>query len=332
MHALIRSARANCTVFTPFYSRDGLSLVDTALRRAVPLTVWTRLSLRDWANGAADPEALCTLLVKLENSQRPPQLFTNKKLHAKAYFADTSSALVGSANLSKGGFDTNVELMVQLDGEDAATALSVLTLASSLRAVPVTTDDLAKWVSRHKKLIKRARANLKKGLRDLDVAQQDTDAAIGERPLLEPTRPILEEFVQWLVRNPGLPGAAQVATHHSEKKIRRQQGHVKQCFSGVFRFLQEHPAWIQPLTAIAGTPDGLRALGASLLTDWSSHLQAHANAHSDFYSYATLRRILTQTCGGLHEGGGGGDATLKRVFPLVARFISERGNRFNTEP
>jgi phosphatidylserine/phosphatidylglycerophosphate/cardiolipin synthase-like enzyme len=174
LHSLVRSARKSCTVFSPFYSKGGLTLLDNALRPSVALTIWTRRSLRDWASGASDPETLCEFLVKLAKSRHAVTLFINRILHAKAYFADASSALVGSANLSTGGFETNVELMVQLDGEDAETALEALTAASSLRAVQVDSDELADWVTRHRQLIKRARTNLEQGFREIAQAEEET--------------------------------------------------------------------------------------------------------------------------------------------------------------
>jgi len=331
LRSLLQSARRDCIVFSPFYSSEGLTLIDNSLRRSVPITFWTRLSLRDWASGVSNPEALCSLLIKLDSTRRPPQLFTNRALHAKAYFADTSSALVGSANLSRGGFETNVELMVHLEGENAETALKVLTVACSPRAIPVNINDLSKWVSRNLKLIKRAKANLNSALHELDVAQQETDTEIGEATLVEPTQTLLEEFVQWLAQNRSLPGAAHLVTLHNDRVVQRQQGHVKQCFSGVFRFLQEYPSWIQKLSDAAEAADGMIAPGGDLLRDWSSHLQTHANASSDLYSYTTLRAELPPSRGGTHRTGGGAGTTLRRVFPLVARFLSQRGHRLKNQ-
>ncbi|HEY7330651.1 MAG TPA: phospholipase D-like domain-containing protein [Gemmataceae bacterium] len=315
-------------MFSPFYSMEGLNVIDNSLRRSVALTFWTRLSLRDWASGVSDPEALLSLVRKLSNTQRSAQLFTNKKLHAKAYFADQDEGLVGSANLSKGGFQTNVELMVHLDGNDARAALDVLTVASSQRVELYTSDQLAEWVTRHSKLIKRARAKLKEGLQELELAEE-AETGRAQPSLREPTDSTLDEFVEWLGNNLNLTGASQLLQRHIDKQRLRQQGHVKQCFAGAFRFFQEYPSWIQRLTHAAETADGLAELHGALLTDWSSHLQTHASAFNDLYSYSTLRKILPPNCGGLHRGGGGGGKTLKRILPLVARFISQQGQRPN---
>jgi PLD-like domain len=324
VRSLVQSARQDCTIFTPFYSFDGLSLLDASLRRTVALNFWTRLSLRDWAMGVSDPESLCKLLVKLDSTQRPTHLFRHRTLHAKAYFADSSSALVGSANLSKGGFETNVELMVQLSGTSAADTKKVLTTAASPGAVLVTTDELAHWISSNGKRIKQAQSQLKQGLRELEIAQRETDEELGERPTTEPTQVLLDEFVEWLANNRGLPAAPHLIKLHEDRVIQRQQGHVKQCFAGAFRFLQEYPTWIQELAQAAQNADGMVTPRGDLLRDWIKHLETHRNASNDLYSYSTLRRELPESRGGTHRGGGGAGTTLKRILPLVARFLSQR--------
>lgn len=325
LRSLVQSAHDTCTVFSPFYSNDGLELIENSLCRSVSFNMWTRLSLRDWASGVADPEALCKLLAKLEDTRRPTQLITNAKLHAKAYFADVSSALVGSANLSRGGFATNVELMVELDAEGASEALNVLTVASSQLAVPIANEELESWVAQHAELVQRARTNLRKNLDELDAAQRDIDIGIDETPaVIEPTQELLDEFVGWLAVNRHLPGAAHLVTLHHDHVVQRQQGHVKQCFSGVFRFLQEYPSWIQRLSEAADAADGMVRPGGWLFSDWSSHLEEHADVFSDLYSYETLRRVLPANCGGTHTSGGGAGTTLRRILPLVALFMLNR--------
>lgn len=327
LSSLLKSARAECTVFTPFYSSNGLALVESCLDRSVSITIWTRLSLRDWATGASDPEALSGLLQRLESAGRTCTLFVNRSLHAKAYFADAAAALVGSANLTDGGFQSNIELVVRIDGDSARCALGLLTVACSSRAVAVPLADLTSWVLSNRKLIRKARSDIKKGLRALDSAQAEADSLVGESPLVEPTHELLNEFVQWMGLNRNLPGAVHLLELHKDRVVQRQQGHVKQCFAGAYRFLQEHPSWIQKLTQAAEAGAGMFDPGGALLRDWSFHLQAHATAANELYSYATLRAVLPRSRGGSHRTGGGASATLRRILPLVASFITSRSAR-----
>jgi hypothetical protein len=263
----------------------------------------------------------------LSKSKRDFTLFVNPKLHAKAYFADLTHALVGSANLTTAGFNTNVELMLQLEGQAAKAALETVKVASSTLAKSISAADLSEWVRRYSALIERVKRHLKKELRILDDLPTDSDATLGvsDHPALDPTRDTLQSFIGWLKANRHLPGAAYLTVLHSDKVIQRRQGHVKQCFSGVFRFLQEFPSWIQRLAAAAVSPDGIMEPDEWLLRDWSEHLARHARDVTDLYSYATLRALLRPNLGGvLPSAGGGASGTLKRIFPLFALFFKEQ--------
>jgi hypothetical protein len=327
LSSLLKSTKANCTVFTPFYSQDGLTLIDASVRSSVAVTMWTRLSLREWASGVANPPALQSLLDKLKNTNRPVKLFANQILHAKAYFADASSALVGSANLTKSGFDTNVELMVRIDGAEASNALSLLTTASATRATTVTQQQLAKWIHDNAKRVARAKDALNKEYAQLQEGAAKAGAALEPAPIQEPTQALLENFVRWLIANRSLEGASHLVRLHEDHVVQRQQGHVKQCFAAVFRFLQAHPSWIQRLSADAAKAKGIMTPSIDLLRDWTAHLNANRAISSDMYKYATLIAELPPSQGGTHHTGGGAGTTLKRIFPLVARFLSERGTQ-----
>ncbi len=327
LRSLIRLSKASFTAFSPYYSLDGLKLIETSVPPTARIEFWTRLSLRDWAAGAADPLALSRLMSLLSNGQRDLTLFVNPKLHAKAYFADLTHALVGSANLTTGGFNTNVELMLQLEGEAATAALETLKVASSPLAKPISAEDLSEWVRRYSAQIARVKRHLIKEQQVLDDLQSDSDAALGmsDHPALEPTHGTLQSFIAWLKTHQNLAGAAYLSFLHSDKVVQRRQGHVKQCFSGVFRFLQEYPSWIQRLAAAAVSPDGIIDPDEWLLRDWSEHLARHSADVTDLYSYPTLRALLRPNLGGvLPASGGGASGTLKRLFPLVALFFKEQ--------
>ena len=57
---------------------------------------------------------------------------------------------------------------------------------------------------------------------------------------------------------------------------------------------------------------------------WIRHLDEHATKQGAGWDYAVLRGILPPSLGGTRTGGGGGSSTLKRMLPLVARFLHHR--------
>jgi hypothetical protein len=330
--SLLKSAKANCTVFSPFFSKEGLTLIDASVHSSVSVTMWTRLSLREWASGVTDPPALQSLLDRLKNTSRPVKLFANQILHAKAYFADKSAALVGSANLTRGGFDTNVELMVRVEGAEASNALSLLTTASATRATSVTQQQLAKWIHDNASRVALAKESLEKEFAQLQDDAAKAGTAIKPAAIEEPTPALLEKFVRWLVANRSLEGASHLVKLHQDRVVQRQQGHVKQCFAAVFRFLQAHPSWIQRLSTDAAKASGIMTPSKDLLRDWTAHLKVNRTASNELYKYSTLIAELPPSQGGTHDTGGGAGTTLKRIFPLVARFLSERGAQLIEHP
>ena len=140
---------------------------------------------------------------------------------------------------------------------------------------------------------------------------------------LEPTEATLDQFVAWLREHRDLPGAPDLFELHSDKIVQRRQGHVKQCFAGVYRFLQEYPDWIDYLATARTNARGLFEPDASLLKDWTAHLRQHRSDENPLYGYQILRNVLRPNLGGvLNKPGGGASGTLKRMFPLVARFVA----------
>jgi hypothetical protein len=138
----------------------------------------------------------------------------------------------------------------------------------------------------------------------------------------------LDRFVSWLSRHRSYPGSADVVRLHRDKVKQRRQGHVKQSFAGVFRFLGENPRFISELASAPTDEAGLVSPSPSLIRAWTRHLNAHASDVGETYSYQTLRRLLQPNMGGQLQGSGGGaSGTLKRMFPLVARYAADLAAR-----
>ena len=142
--------------------------------------------------------------------------------------------------------------------------------------------------------------------------------------------PDINTFISWLDARSCLPGAEVILERHRNTDGQNLTGHVKQCFFGSLRFLKQHPEFV------AATSDALEQLSANevyqmtepgLQDAWVAYLDAHSLDCGESYNYSTLRGILPPSLGGTRQGGGGGISTLKRLLPLVARYLSERDLR-----
>lgn len=106
-------------VVSPFVGR---CLVD--LMRCVPATadrrLVTRTDLRDFASGASDLAAVCSVAAQGVAVAGLP------KLHAKVYLLDQTEALVTSANATYSGLHRNWECGVAVDDPEAVRQLAAL--------------------------------------------------------------------------------------------------------------------------------------------------------------------------------------------------------------
>jgi hypothetical protein len=285
----------------------------------------TRLSPPDWANGVADPEALFALLDVFRERH---DLRVIRRLHAKAYFADDRAGIVGSANLSDGGFGGQVELVVAFDGLEAAAALAAAEAACA-GGRDMALDDLGEWIARNKPRIEEARRQVRDATEELAPAQRELDQLLGYgetgRPLVDPGMQALDDFIQWLRLHDDLPGAQAIIRRHDNADRLNLQGHVKQSFFAVRRFLDEHPELVEGLSAALGEIRGdIYAPTPELLQPWIAHVDNHAVDAGEGWSYSVLRTQTPEGLGGTVTGGGGNSSTLKRMFPLVARYLADR--------
>lgn len=330
---LFAAASSRLLVCTPFYSEGGLGHIERNVASKVTVHVRVRLSPTDWASGISDPEGLLILLDILSGRGCEIDLGVNQRLHAKVYAADDSLVLLGSANLTSGGFGNNFELMSRMTGDEARNATEVIDrgLKPNLRAVSFSS--LVKWVEDARADVSRAREMEQNDTDDageiLDAAQSRLDSMLGygsteTSGAHEPTPSDYDRFLDWLQRHSMLPGADMVIARARNKQ--RNSGKVKQSFYGGYRFLMQNSTYIDQLRS------DLQALRASdiyafddaaLAAAWANYLDAHALDKTDFYSYPTLRNYLTANLGGTCHGGGGGGSTFKRVMPLIAEYMGQ---------
>lgn len=322
---VVESANTKLVICSPFYSADGIERALGYLSDDTALHFWTRLKAHDWARGFADPDELLDWLEMLDSEGIEVNFGISDRLHAKAYATDGGLALLSSANLSEGGFGSNLELAVRFRGEEAAAALRTLERLCEPDIRAMSLEQLRTWVDRHKRTIETVRESIVKeeDLEEILDTGEAESKGIGEPEFSE-----RDEFAAWLERNTTLSGAETLWHQYTNVHGDNLGGHFKQCFFASRRFFNEHPELVEPVS------EELRYLGPddiyqmdeppSLDEKWYEHVEAHAADSSSYYDYSTLRRNLPESRGGVLTSGGGGVGTLKRMLPLVARYMLEQ--------
>lgn len=326
LKVIVAAASQKLTVCTPFFSAEGVAILFDYLPLASKLVFITRLSPSDWLHGVSDPDALATLLEILNEKHERIFLTIHQRLHAKAYLADESIGLVGSANLSVGGFDTNFELMVRLGAEEVGKAHTIIQQEVERYGRHLSAEDLRTWVNSNSSRIKQLQSAEDVEAEQLADMQRSLDTILGwgnhTRSRSSFTRSDLSQFVTWLEEHPGLPGATVLLSRYLNADGQNLTGHFRQSFFGVAHFISEHSLFVGTLSheleslkqADVFQPQG------NLLSAWVEHMDLHSTDQGENYDYAVLRGILPPNLGGTRQGGGGGSSTLKRMLPLVARF------------
>ncbi len=330
LEAVIQSAKRGLIICSPFYSETGLNHVRTSLTSKLDIQIYTRISPSDWANRISDPEALLKFLQETSSEGHSTALFVHQRLHAKAYVSN-KKALIGSSNLSDGGFEQNLEIMVILNAKAANDVISLIESRIRPEARKVSIGELRNWIIRHKELVEVVRKETE-GLQagKLRNAQRSLDKMLRFGRSKSRIKPVKENdlrtFIRWLKKNKQLAGSQVIIARYENIDGQNLQGHVKQCFFGSLRFLMENPRLRSSLSMALNTlqKDEVYQLTEQISVAWLKHVDRHAIDAGDGYDYAILRGILPLSVGGTRTGGGGGISTLKRMLPLIARYLQER--------
>lgn len=348
LQCVVGLATSQMTVVTPFYSVMGLERLESALQPTTRISIVTRMQLNDWSAGVADPVALLEMLRRFEMSNRNWSMHVLQPLHAKSYVADRQIGLVGSSNLSRGGFANNFEIMLLVEAEEAEKASVLIDDMISSTGTSVGLDDLHLWVNRFERQVQRARARIGRVKRRLRSAQSEADSLLRlPEPIIEdlisegaaarmptapethrivtiPDRELCDRFTAWLQQNGQFAGATKLIENATDTVVGRNQGHFRRFFGSVWTFLHEEPKWQEPLIRwlAESSSEAYYDLPEDLRTSWIEHLEEFAGVQeNDVYSYPLVRRYLPPRFGGTVIGGGGGVSTFKRMFPLVAKFL-----------
>lgn len=329
LHELLRCATQSVLLCSPYVSTEGIHKVFDFLPVAQPmeLRVVTRLSPSDWANGISDPMSLATLLELYADATWAVNLTVLQRLHAKVYLVDGRRCLVGSANLSGGGFESNFELAVADDDQIALAAEMLIAKEINERGRGVQLAELRSWLRDSEPAVKAA-ADQAQESDDLADVQRSLDRLLGrggQHVQLGAEQFDLDEFVALLQTRTDLPGAQVVIDRHTNSRGDNLTGHVKQSVSAAQHFLSSRSDLID---ACAACLDGIEREAVPTLTDeiieaWLVFFDDHADYCDEQCDFAVLRGILPPGLGGTRTGGGGGSSTFKRVLPLMASLTRE---------
>lgn len=310
-------------ISAPYYSQEGLGWV-----RPTPgghVEFWTRFNPRDWAAGVCDPPAL---LRYLENvGEERVSLRVHRALHAKIYQVDTTWSWIGSPNLSRAAFTSNIELVAELDAEETESLRNMVNdLRGNLTELPVPI--FRAYIEACNDAIDQ--------LEDSDVwTNDDFEAAVAmaDEYLSAPSTlkhrvpiPPLGDFISFIEpMDDEVPRT--ILDHHRNLSGQQRQGHVKQSYYALVRFLSDSTGaqYMSELRAIPLDKYPRSKLSASFVDAWVTFVDEHAATQdSDLdYSFSILRNVLPEHMGGYLTNGGGGIGTFTRMVPLVARFLSK---------
>jgi len=90
------------------------------------IEIWLRMNRKDYEAGLTDYKNLSNLITDIQ--ARAPKInisiWQSDNLHAKCYVTERG-AIIGSCNLTRAGFESNVELAMRLEAHEALSQLSV---------------------------------------------------------------------------------------------------------------------------------------------------------------------------------------------------------------
>ena len=325
-HPDIRDLRRSCEggtailISAPYYSREGLNWIRPSSGGEVEF--WTRFNPRDWAAGVSDPPALLRYLEKV--GEERVSLRVHRALHAKIYLVDSTWSWIGSPNLSRAAFTSNIELVAELDPEETESLGNMVDdLRGSLRKLTVT--DLRAYIEACEDAIRQLEDSDSWENNDFRAAVELADEYLSPPSALDRTAriPPLSDFIDFIDPMDGeVPQIIQ--DHHYNKSRQNRQGHVKQSYYALIHFFSDATGSQYLGELLASSLNEYPRLSSGFVDAWISFVDDNARTRDGGlgYSFSTLRNVLPERVGGYVTNGGGGIGTFSRMVPLVARFLS----------
>ena len=225
------AATESLLICSPFITRPGIDILTRSLPNSISrVEVWTKFDSRDWITGATELDGLLDFLEALPRSTQV-EIRISDRLHAKFILANRRVGVVGSANLTYGGFSGNIEVVRIVESPEIDELMDYISNVRGYLSV-VSLDDLRAFVSRCQN-----QAHEKEALLDL---------IRGALPVPPPGRvPIIpiSEFIRFPSTQTGFV-VNEVKKIHFNTDGYNRTGHLKQAYYAVQRFFQEHPEFL----------------------------------------------------------------------------------------
>ena len=285
-------------IISPFYSRWALERLTPSRHFRVrfitrlPITFSTPPPFLD-----NDPQPLKEAMTRMGSAFR---VFALPRVHAKLYLTATAGWL-GSANFTHSGFSGIGELILRFTPPSADLRRTFTTFRS--KATPVTEKNI-------QFLVDNVRSGLTKLRPDLDIGKGSADASIEDAVSYG-------DFEKWLERQIASENATYISQRMHNKN--RMSGHSYSGFHGTFSFLRKNQAIGRQLLELHGLPvsDTVLSELANFVRDYGDRFGGPRGG--------TWRSKLSVRLGGVHSGGGAGDALVKRLLIEVPRYMSHKG-------
>lgn len=302
-------------IASAFYSRQRLE----ALRvRAERLDLFVRLNcsdLTEWINGAVDPAALLVFSKQLIRRSVQVRIFIGSTAHAKVYLGE-KGFLVGSANLTVRGFAGLADEILWYESDPGARRAMTSALkryGASLRQLEL--EELSDFVEKNRGAVNKARAKL--GLTPQTMRpMEDTIPPSIIRP---PRLGDFEDFVRWLDRQQGDAPKLIARRARGEGQL---SGHIKRNFFGLRQFFIAHPTEMRE--ALRQNPDAYALHHDPRMQSALRTFVLREAVNEDALSVSVWRTYLPYSVGGKPKTGGGTSGNLKRMIPLVARYLETK--------
>lgn len=305
-------AGRRAVIATAFYSRAALRKVKVDARE---LRLLVRLDLEspdEWKRGMIDPEALLEFMIRHQQAGCRVDLRIRDIAHAKAYVG-RNGFLMGSANLAVRGFLGVGHEMLWREQSAARRNLLLHSLATYAAGMqPLENARLQAYIDAHRADVQRYRRRNPLRFRRTDEDRPDPEAPKA------PRHGSYGDFLDWLARRP--EPAAQVIWERGMGVSGNLSGHIHSHFYGFrqwFLFDPDMLAW-----AAGQNPD------TYVLRKWSleetrlrEFVVNHAGDEPDF-SLHTWQSYLHVEAGG-RAGGQASSGNMKRMIPLIARYLEE---------
>ncbi len=141
------SATVSLLICSPFITRPGIDILARSLPSSISrVEVWTKFNSRDWITGASELDGLLDFLEALP-ALTQVEIRTSDRLHAKLIVANERVGVVGSANLTRGGFGGNIEIARVVELPEMDELMDYIQSVRGLLSV-ASISDLRSFVSR----------------------------------------------------------------------------------------------------------------------------------------------------------------------------------------